>query len=546
MKQTTFSMTEEEADSLIKRVTEAIEYDLSLSKDDLTLLFNAFLSLMQLQERLQSNDLTIKKLRKLLGIVRSSEKFKGLFPNEETEDDEKVKTDPKDKPQSGNNKKRRKRIKKIQEPEVCHHKIQGLKKGDPCPECLKGKLYKYEPARLLRISGHTPFTPVLHLSERLRCNLCGLFFTAELPLDVRKDGNNDQKYGYSARALIAVNKYFAGSPFYRQESVQSLLGMSVTASTIFDQCEYLSNDLLAVFKMLTRLAANAPYMNIDDTSGRIICQKPVMKKVRNSDKEQIRTGVYTSGLIAEIDENHNTVRVVLFKTNIGHAGEFLDSVLVHRSLELPPPVLMSDALSANQPTSRPYTKSLCNSHARRGFADLSEQYPKEIRNFIEKYGKIWANDQHAKNEKFSKSERMKFHKENSLPVMDELKALCQSEIESGKIEANSNFGKSCRYFIRHYEGLVAFCHHEGAKIDNNLMESILRIIVLGRKNSYFYRTSAGAAVADIITSIIATCYINEINTFDYLVAIQQNQPDVKIRPELWLPWNYQNSIRKKE
>ncbi|XAG09842.1 hypothetical protein NM432_18280 (plasmid) [Vibrio metschnikovii] len=44
-------------------------------------------------------------------------------------------------------------------PKVTQHKLDDLKKGDSCPECQKGKLYKYEPATLLRITGQSPFRP---------------------------------------------------------------------------------------------------------------------------------------------------------------------------------------------------------------------------------------------------------------------------------------------------------------------------------------------------------------------------------------------------
>lgn len=125
-------------------------------------------------------------------------------------------------------------------PQVEHHELEDLRKGDDCPKCDKGKLYKYEPARLLRVTGSTAYTPVQHLSERLRCNSCGEFFTANLPAEVLEDGSSNQKYGFSARSIMGINKYFAGSPYYRQESLQSLLGMPITASTIFDQCEHLA------------------------------------------------------------------------------------------------------------------------------------------------------------------------------------------------------------------------------------------------------------------------------------------------------------------
>ncbi|WDE08655.1 hypothetical protein SG34_032580 [Thalassomonas viridans] len=117
--------------------------------------------------------------------------------------------------------------------------------------------FQYAPATLLRIVGQSPFTPEQHVMERLRCNTCGTYFTAELPLEVAADGKANQQYGYSARSLMGMAKYGMGSPFYRQDSLQDLLGLPVTASTIFDQVEYLANTVYPVLKALMLLAANA-------------------------------------------------------------------------------------------------------------------------------------------------------------------------------------------------------------------------------------------------------------------------------------------------
>jgi hypothetical protein len=46
---------------------------------------------------------------------------------------------------------------------------------------------------------------------------------------------------------------------------------------------------------------------------------------------------------------------VLFQTNIGHAGEWLDELLSRRSAQAPPPMIMCDALSRNFPTLRVLT-----------------------------------------------------------------------------------------------------------------------------------------------------------------------------------------------
>ncbi|MGR5456303.1 IS66 family transposase, partial [Vibrio alfacsensis] len=105
---------------------------------------------------------------------------------------------------------------------VTQHSLDDLKKGDTCPDCQQGKLYKYDPATLLRITGQSPFVPEQHVMERLRCNACGQYFTADLPTEVLDDGEPGQKYGYSARTLMVLYKFFAGTPYYRQDSLQSI------------------------------------------------------------------------------------------------------------------------------------------------------------------------------------------------------------------------------------------------------------------------------------------------------------------------------------
>ncbi|MCP4933676.1 MAG: hypothetical protein GY927_05590, partial [bacterium] len=150
-----------------------------------------------MQERLTDKDITLHKLRKLLGMISASEKLNDLIGRGNTDKNN-------DSPKKPHKKKKPNNTKPVQ-PSKHHHTLEALNKGDRCPECKAGTLYKYQPAQLLRITGQTPFLPELHLSERLRCNTCGQFFTAPLPEAVLADGNSDQKYGYSARTLMALN-----------------------------------------------------------------------------------------------------------------------------------------------------------------------------------------------------------------------------------------------------------------------------------------------------------------------------------------------------
>jgi hypothetical protein len=515
-------LSPEKLDALVTRLEEAIEFNLALSADDIRLLLNAVMTLATMQERLSDNKVTLHKLRKLLGIVKSSEKLSGLLGDGK-----------KNNPRKTTNPKKPKKNKTPPPPKV-FHPLMTVKKGDVCPECLVGKLYKYEPAQLLRITGQTPFTPELHISERLRCNACGQFFTAPLSDEVLNDGSSNQKYGFSARSLMVINKYFMGSPFYRQESLQSILGLSICASTIFDQSEYVANDVQPVFNYLKVIAANATHFHLDDTTHLVLDQKAIEKKIRGSDKMQTRTGLYASGIIATTDNQD----IILFQTNIGHAGEFIDELLANRHRDKSPPILMSDALSSNNPTVRETYQGACNSHARRQFVDVINQFPDLVPWVLENYKQIWIHEDECMDKKMSSPQRLAYHKKHSLPVMEKIQSWAKKQFDNETVEENSTLGKAISYFNRHFERLTLFCTIEGAKIDNNYMEAILKLIVRNRKNAYFYKTPAGAAISDVITSCIATAMQADVNVFDYFNAIQRNSAAVKNDPSAWLPWNY--------
>ena len=525
-------ISETQLDALIERVKAAVEHELSLSSEDMQLLLQVLLSFAHLQERMAESDITLHKLRKLAGIVSSSEKLKDIIPGAAQKPKKIKKTKPK-------------KSKADIEPVIhqrCKHPIEGFAKGDKCPQCERGTLYKYEPATFLRISGQTPLTSTQHILERLRCNSCGEYFTAEVSQEVKDDGQSDQqRYGYSARALMAIQKYFAGAPFYRQQTLQQLFGMPVTASTVFDQCEHVANAVQPVVKCLIQQAADAVHYYLDDTTNRILNQGTMMKPDRKTGQPKPRSGIYTSGIIATLETGQ---QCVLFQTNVGHAGEWIDEVLSSRSSQAPPPLIMSDALNRNFPAHLPeYHQTLCNSHARREFVDVAAHFPDHVPWVLERYSKIWEHEAHCKEHKLSPEQRLVYHREHSLPAMESIRQWGQQLLDSEEVEANSGLGKAINYFLNHYEGLSAFCRIKDAQLDNNPMEAMLKLIIRGRKNALFFKTLAGAAISDVLTSLMATCQQAGINAFEYLIVLQRHAEAVRQQPQLWLPWCYVDTLQ---
>ena len=260
-----------------------------------------------------------------------------------------------------------------------------------------------------------------------------------------------------------------------------------------------------------------------------------MKKQRNSDKIKLRKGVYTSGVIATtLDERH----IVLFETNIGYAGEFIDSILSKRNMENAPPLLMCDALPSNKPSKVITFLCFCNAHARRQFYDVLSHFSEEVEYVLERYSQIWSFDEETQSQNMSDADRLVHHKTHSLPIMEKIKDWGIEHLNNNTVEENSGLGKAICYFNKHYHELTSFCRLEGAKLDNNAMEAQLKLKIRNRKNAMFYKTLSGASISDVITSIIATAGKAGVNVFNYFNLLQREREKVKANPENYLPWNY--------
>jgi transposase len=521
-------ITTQEMDALIARMESVLADGLSPEPDDVRLILQILRQFTTMQHKLEGSAYLKERYLKLMGLVSSSES-RGVL-------------DPAAPPRSRKTRKKKPPASKLPPPKVCHHAIDGLEKGQPCPECEKGRLYKHEPASFIRIVGQPPLASENHILEQLRCHLCGKVFTADLPPEVARDGNRYQKYGFSARAIMAINKFYMGSPYHRQESLQSLLGRPVTASTIFDQCASLAADVTPIWEALQQVAANASHFHIDDTGNRILSETAIEKPNRNGKGTRQRTGVYSSCLIATLGAEEASKQVVLFKTNIGHAGEWIDTILMRRDSALPAPLVMSDALTSNRPSQATTETALCNAHSRRKFVDVKSNFPDAVNEVLDRYAAIWANEAAAQQAQMTPAQRLAHHREYSLPVMESLKAWCETSLADRGVEENGGLGQAIRYFLNHYEGLSAFCRIEGAKLDNNLAEQLLKLIARCRKNALFYKTQAGADVGDVITSLLATCELNGVNGYDYLLALQRHRRNVARSPADWLPWNYREAL----
>jgi hypothetical protein len=94
----------------------------------------------------------------------------------------------------------------------------------------------------------------------------------------------------------------------------------------------------------------------------------------------------------------------------------------------------------------------------------------------------------------------------------------------------------------HWSALTRFLTTPGAPLCNNIVERALKIAIRNRKAAMFYRTCYSAHIGGLLTSLIHTCQLADSNPPHYLTVLQEQAKQVRVSPELWLPWNYQQTL----
>jgi hypothetical protein len=126
--------------------------------------------------------------------------------------------------------------------------------------------------------------------------------------------------------------------------------------------------------------------------------------------------------------------------------------------------------------------------------------------------------------------------------MKQLHGWLEAQLAEKKTEPNSGLGKAITYLLRHWKGLTTFLRQAGAPLDNNLCERALKRAVLHRKNALFYKTLHGAEVGDLFMSLIHTCQLCGVNSFEYLTELQRHTRELSVNPADWMPWNYREML----
>ncbi len=414
----------------------------------------------------------------------------------------------------------------------CRH--QELALGDRCPVCGIGWLYSLPPGNEVRIQGHALLSAIRYEVEKLRCSACGERFSAPLPEEA-----GEAKYHPSARAALALSRYFLSVPFYRLETYQAMVGVPVADATQWDQVERVADSAYMVFEYLVNLAAQGELIYQDDTPVKMLSliqeNKDLEAAASTARGSRLRTGMHSTTLVVESDGH----TICLYFSGRAHAGENLKAVLGKREAGLDPPLVMSDALEHNEAEGVEVVRCHCMAHGRRKFTEIESAFPEACQEVVEALKEVFDHEEKTQKNQMRAQERLAYHQTYSAPIMAALKSSMESQRDPREVEPNSSLGKALAYWLEHWQMLTQFLRVPGAPLENNTAERALKLIIRQRKNSLFYATPHSAYVASLLTSLIATCIQAEVNAMAYLVALQENRSAVFATPADGLPWTFQ-------
>ncbi len=203
---------------------------------------------------------------------------------------------------------------------------------------------------------------------------------------------------------------------------------------------------------------------------------------------------------------------------------------------------MCDGISANTAGDFETLLANCNSHARRKFVEVADDFVKETKHILGVFKEVYKNDDKTKKQNMSDDERLEYHITNSKPLFDGLQKWFDKQFENKEIEPNGSLGIAINYMTDHWKELTLFLRVPGAPIDNNCCERAIKKAILHRKNSMFFKTENGAYVGDLFMSIIHTCELEDTNPFEYMVTLSKHPDEISETPENWMPWNYKDNL----
>jgi transposase len=347
-----------------------------------------------------------------------------------------------------------------------------------------------------------------------RTVICG-----ELP----KLCNEKGKYGASIIAHAVVSKFEDHTPIYRlQKIIARDSGVVIPESSLDIFPELAAFWLEPIARKCAEKVMESGYIQMDESTLKVMIQPT--------------NGKSTTGQmwVRHTPEQH----VVIFNFDLHRSGTVASNLIGGYQ-----GILQTDGLgSYNQFTeSKGIVHAGCHAHARRGFDESKSSDHARATHALDLYHKIFAIEAEAKSVAMPPGDRLKLRQEKSAPIVAEFKLWLDAEVKN--VRPKSPIGKAILYCLNRWYELTRFLEDGRIEISNNLVENCIRPLAIGRKNWMFAGSPDAAGRMAVLLTIIGTCKLLGINSFQYLSHVLAHIPR-RMNHDIddLLPWNWKPQL----
>jgi len=323
----------------------------------------------------------------------------------------------------------------------------------------------------------------------------------------------------SLLACMAIDKFRFHLPLYRQHQRMAAAGINIARSTLTHLMHRTGDLLVPIFEAQLSSVVSGGTVTMDET--------PI--KAGRKHRGKMKTG-YFWPIYGDRNE-------VVFPFSDSRSGAFIREQLGDFC-----GVLVSDGYRAYEKYASQIdgvVHAQCWSHTRRHFLKAEDIEPQltetaldYIRRLYEEEGKISARQ-------LDETKRLEQRAKHCKPIVDEFFKWVKTTLEERVLLPSNPFTAAAEYALAREGPLQVFLEYPDVPIDTNHLEREIRPIALGRKNWLFCWTELGAQYVGVFQSLIATCRLQGIDPYTYLVDVLQRvehhpASDVAaLTPRLW-------------
>jgi transposase len=181
----------------------------------------------------------------------------------------------------------------------------------------------------------------------------------------------------------------------------------------------------------------------------------------------------------------------------------------------------------------------CWSHTRRQFVDAAGAEPRLVATALDHIEGFYREEAEIRQRGLAGEAKLAHRGEYTKPLVEDFFIWLKQTVTTEVLVSSNPFGQAAEYALKREAALKVFLADPDVPIDTNHLEREIRPIALGRKNWLFCWTEVGARQVGIIESLLASCRLQGVDPYVYLVDVLQRidtHPALEVQlltPRLW-------------